>query len=236
MEVKKVTKTILKTMPRATREAAPDATLSNYEITRNQMRTVFTAYDQDKIIRKFSLESDADYIYLEFIRRNYRIGRQNGIVEWSDDGFATTAEADFNECMTIYEVLCDSKDDLHLSGKYLPVHSLNKNVCMSGVGADFFQKNADAMNGRTGDLIRACRALGEVTDMVGDVSAVLYPFSFLPVTLQFWEADDEFPASLKIMFDENTLDYMRFETTFYMVSHLLKRIEEIMDSDICRKD
>ena len=112
-------------MPRASREAAPDAALSNYEITRNQMRSVFTAYDQDKIIRKFSLENDADYIYIEFIRRNYRIGRKNGIVEWSDDGFATAVEADFNECMTIYDVLCDSKDNLQLSGKYLPVHSLN---------------------------------------------------------------------------------------------------------------
>ncbi len=62
--------------------------------------------------------------------------------------------------------------------------------------------------------------------MNGDVAAVLWAFPFLPVTFQYWEGDDEFPPSLKFMYDENILDYMHFETVFFMTAHILKRMEE----------
>ncbi len=32
--------------------------------------------------------------------------------------------------------------------------------------------------------------------------------------------------SLKFMYDENTLDYMNFETVYFMTAHILKRMEE----------
>lgn len=67
--------------------------------------------------------------------------------------------------------------------------------------------------------------------MNGDAAFLLYPFSFLPITLQYWEADEEFPANLKFMFDENILSYMHFETTFFMVSHLLGRVRELMENE-----
>lgn len=54
-------------------------------------------------------------------------------------------------------------------------------------------------------------------------------FDFFPVTLQFWDADDEFDAVLKIMWDRRTLDFMRYETTWYAAGHLLGRIRELMD-------
>ena len=37
---------------------------TNYEITRNQMRGEFVKYDQENMIRKFSLRNDASYIYI----------------------------------------------------------------------------------------------------------------------------------------------------------------------------
>ena len=49
----------------------------------------------------------------------------------------------------------------------------------------------------------------------------------MPVILQFWDADEEFDAALKIMWDTNTLDFMRFETTFYASNHLLERLKEL---------
>ena len=53
-------------------------------------------------------------------------------------------------------------------------------------------------------------------------------FDFLPVTLQFWDADDEFDAVLKIMWDRRTLDFMRYETTYYAAGRLLERLEELI--------
>ena len=204
--------------------------ISNYEIMRNQMRREFVKYDQDRMIRKFSLRNDESYIYIVFLYREYRIDRITGVVEWSEDGFSTSIEADYNESMTIYDVLCYSKDDCCLSGNYCPVNMLKGTVKSSNVGSNMFQKSADGFNGKLKELETVCGIWGEKLDLNGDVAAKLYPFSFLPVIIQYWEADDEFPANLKFMFDENILDYMHFETIFFMMGHIVKRIQDMMET------
>lgn len=204
-------------------------TLSNYEKMRNQMRGEFVKYNQEKMIRKFRLDFDADYLYLEFVGRSYRIGRRSGIVEWSEDGIQSVKEADYNESMTIYDVLCYSKEDCRLSGKFCPLHSVKGTAKTIHAGSSMFQQVAERFQGRTAQLAYACKELGILSDMKGDVAAILPAFTFLPVSLQYWEGDGEFPPNLKFMFDENILDYMHFETVFFMMSHILKRIEELAD-------
>ena len=202
---------------------------SNYEIMRNQMRGEFVKYNQQKMIKKFSLSNDEDFIYIDFMRREYRIHRKTGVVEWSEDHFATSTEADYNESMTIYDILCYSRDGCSLSGNYCPVNMLKGTVKSGSVGSDLFQKSADVFNGKLEKLEAVCGIFGEKVDLSGDVAAKLYPFTFLPVILQFWAADEEFPANLKFMFDENILDYMHFETIFFMMGHIVKRIQEKME-------
>lgn len=204
--------------------------ISNYEIMRNQMRREFVKYDQDRMISKFSLRNDESYIYIVFLFREYRIDRITGVVEWSEDGFSTSIEADYNESMTIYDVLCYSKDDCCLSGNYCPVNMLKGTVKSSSVGSNMFQKSADGFNGKLKELETVCGIWGEKLDLNGDVAAKLYPFSFLPVIIQYWEADEEFPANLKFMFDENILDYMHFETIFFMMGHIVKRLQDMMET------
>lgn len=205
------------------------ATVSNYTIMRDQMRGEFVKYDQDKMIRKFSLKHDEDYLYIEFVKKDFRINRHNGVVEWTDDGFQTAAEAGYNESMTIYDVLCYSKDDCHLAGSFCPANMLRGTVKTANVGRSMFKKNAEEFDGRTEALAYACSVLGEPSRMSGDVAAILYPFSFLPITIQYWEADDEFPSNIKFMFDENVVDYMHYETTYFMLGHVIKRMKQIMD-------
>lgn len=203
--------------------------VSNYENMRDQMRGEFIKYNQTKMIRKFSLKNDEYYLYLDFVLRHYRINRSSGVVEWSEDHFENCVEADYNESMTIYDVLCYSKDNCSLSGNYCPVNMLKGIVKSAAPGGNMFQKSADSFNGKLKELKAACSILGEKADMKGDVAAKLYPFSFLPIILQYWEADDEFPANLKFMFDENIMEYMHYETIFFMMGHIVGRIKEIMD-------
>ena len=205
--------------------------ISNYEIMRNQMRGEFVKYNQEKMIKKFSLRNDEGYIYIEFMLREYRINRKTGVVEWSENSFSTSVEADYNESMTIYDILCCSKDACTLSGNYCPVHMLKGTVNASGIGRNLFQKSADGFNGKRKELEAVCKNFGETLNLNGDVAVKLYPFSFLPVILQYWEADEEFPANLKFMYDENILDYMYFETIFFMTAHIVKRIEEMMKTN-----
>lgn len=50
----------------------------------------------------------------------------------------------------------------------------------------------------------------------------------MPIIIRFWEADDEFPASLQILADRNTLDYMHYETLMFALTHLFSRLKEEM--------
>ena len=56
---------------------------TNYDKTREDAEQRFLAYDQEKMIRKFSLKADENYLYLRFVGRDYRISRKNGRIEWN---------------------------------------------------------------------------------------------------------------------------------------------------------
>ena len=122
---------------------------NNYEQMRDKMRGAFLQYDQQKMIDKFHLDHDAAYLYLTFLSRAYRIDRSTGVVTWSDDGFVQTTEADYNESMTIYDVLCYSKDDCRLAGRFCPLHAAKGCASTVRVGGDLFQPAAKQFQGRT---------------------------------------------------------------------------------------
>ena len=77
------------------------------------------------MIHKYSLDYNSDWLYITFINRTYRINRKTGSVQWSDNDFETVHEANHNEAMTIYDVLCYSKDRCHLSHEFVNINSLS---------------------------------------------------------------------------------------------------------------
>ena len=44
--------------------------------------------------------------------------------------------------------------------------------------------------------------------------------------------DYEFPASLQLLWDTNTLDFVHYETTYYIAGHLLSRLRELMGGSV----
>ena len=60
-------------------------------------------------------------------------------MSWSEDAFQTEERADYNEAMTIYDVLCCSREDCHLAFEWVNVKSLSS--VRGGTlekGSDFF--------------------------------------------------------------------------------------------------
>lgn len=204
-------------------------TKSNYELMRDSMQVEFLKYDQQHMIEKFQMEHDERYLYLRFVGRNYRISRSSGKVEWSEDGFHSNTDANYNESMSIFDILCYSREDCRLSGRFSSINQLKGVVQSSSLGNNIFSESAEYFDGNTELLSKACERLGGKKEKIGDVSYCLYPFEFLPMMLQFWNSDDEFPASLKIMWDENIMDFVHYETTYFIVSHVLSRLQELME-------
>ena len=77
-------------------------------------------------------------------------------------------------------------------------------------------------------LKKACLALGGIELPMGELSFQVPLFDFLPVMVQFWSSDDEFPAVFKLMWDENVLQFLRFETVCYAARFLVNRLQAHM--------
>ena len=198
---------------------------SNYDVTRDRVESEFLKYDQESMIEKFHLAHDTNFIYIRFLSQDYRINRRTGRVERLPEA----VHAGFNETMTIFDVLCESKPDCRLSGEFVRVNDLDGVTKTAHLGGNLFDGSAKAFTHRVDGLKTACERLGGIAGSVGDVSYQIPMFDFFPVTLQVWDADDEFDAVLKIMWDRRTLDFMRYETTWYSAGHLLERIQELME-------
>ena len=203
--------------------------MSNYEIMKQQMQSEFLKYDQEKMIQKFHLQHDSDYIFMEFLGKRYQIQRKNGKIRWSEDAFVTSEEAGYNEAMTIYDVLCYSKEDCYPSGEFVNMKSLSTIQGGSvAVGNSLFNETEKQFDHRDAALANACERLKGIKAGKGDVAYQIPVFDFLPVIFQFWNSDEDFAASLQLLVDKNILDYMHYETVWFAMSHLLSRIKEEM--------
>jgi len=101
-----------------------------------------------------------------------------------------------------------------------------------GAGHDRTLRNepqAARFAGKCDRLARACEALGGVRESKADVGYAIPVFRDLRILFQFWDADDEFPASIKYLFDRNALSFMHYETLWYLMNCTYRRIAQEFD-------
>ena len=101
-----------------------------------------------------------------------------------------------------------------------------------GAGHDRTLRNepqAARFAGQCDRLASACEALGGVRESKADVGYAIPVFRDLRILFQFWDADDEFPASIKYLFDRNALSFMHYETLWYLMNCTYRRIAQEFD-------
>ena len=191
--------------------------MDNYDLQVDIAKKIFLEYDQKQLIRKFDLESDAQYIYLTYLNTPCRIHRKTGSIE--ESVFDTWQECrDYSTVMTVYDLLCHHKGETApiLSGQWCTVGDF---VVTGVTDAEKFTRTA-------------CQTLGGVlqTRMAGaDLTCVFPVTPFFSVLLQFWQGDEEFPPKLLVLWDRNSDQFLHFETTFYLQGDLLHRLNQIME-------
>ena len=147
------------------------------------------------------------------------------------DGFFVIGEAvTGDEAMTLYDVLCWSKPHCRASGRMVNMGSLStiQGGSMKREGDGLFGRYEAAFDQKDAALSAACAQLGGVPEGKGDVAYRIPMFPFLDVMLQYWDSDDEFPASLQLFTDDRMTDFMHYETVWFALSHMLERIKELM--------
>lgn len=197
--------------------------MDNYQISRDRAQAYFLGFDQEKLIRDGDLQYDAQRIYTNFFGRPYAIDRQSGVVTRLFDG----AQAGYEEVMTIFDLLCHKGEHKILSGKLAPVNSL-KGAAAAGVDTNFYGDIATRFDKNPETFAAACRKLGGQEVAMGDMGFRFPVFGGLDVILKFYRSDEEFPAGLTLLWDENTLQFMFYETVFYAAGFLLHAIEQMM--------
>ena len=190
------------------------------------MQAEFLKYDLTQIADRFGLALDDKYLSLRFMGSGCRIDRENGAVECFHKGGFRPAE--YNEAMTVYDILCYSKADAVPSGQYVSMQSLS-GVLSSGSNAGaqrFYAEEKRRYDHKEKALIRALEQMGGNMTEGGDVSAVIEVFNGLNVLFRFWNSDEDFDPEIQFMWDENVLQFMHYETVWFANSALIARINE----------
>ena len=199
--------------------------VNNYLVQVAQARKRFLTYDQKDLMLKLKLQGDDNYIYVKLLCKTYRICRRTGLVDrleknWVD---ANTHE----EVMTLMDLVCDSKDNRFLTGKWKNMTDFglmfHRNLLENKVDpwAEKFQADPESFQ-------KACHALGGKPFALGDIAYAIELFDGLSILVQLWFGDDEFPACLRFLWDENALMYIKYETMYFAKGLLLQEIEERM--------
>lgn len=221
----------------AAEQEGPD----NYELSRNRAEQYFLQFDQEAIIAAHHLQADDRWIYTRFLCDAYRIDRKTGHMQRSRDGFVTAEEAGHGDTLTIFDFLCHNmtahgaaeakaadRTAPSLSGKWAPVNSLKGRPKTVGVGTGLFERHSAIFDRDQEGFRKGCEALGGTAVPLGDIGYQIPVWGEVSVLIKFYAADEEFPAQITMLFDENLLSFIFYETVFYMAMFVLDRIVEKM--------
>lgn len=200
---------------------------SNYEKQVYIGREYFLKYDQNMLIKKYGLAHDKNYLYLKYIGTEYRIRRSDGAID-HEDGQDWKMCKEYTIVMTIYDLLCYSGEEPlpALTGQWQPVAGFA--AAGSSPSAEVFAKKYEkAFSGKTEAVKLACMELGGTLQprLAGaDLTFEMPVVPYFSVLFQYWDADEEFPAKILILWDKVSMSYLHFETTYYLQGDLLETI------------
>jgi len=197
----------------------------NYAIQTAQAKLRFLTYDQQELIRRCRLRYDEAYLYTRLLGSRYRICRRTGDMEYLSEGKWVDGNS-FAEVMVLLDWLCDSREDRYITGNW--VNLVNQNHAFHQDLQAGEDEDARAFSQTPEKLAAACRALGGLPCPGGDLSYTVELVDGLCIRLLLWHGDEEFPARLRFLWDENTTRYIRYETTWYALGLLLRKLRAYM--------
>lgn len=198
----------------------------NYAIQAKMAQTRFLTYDQQKLIDKFQLAYDEAYLYPVMLGSRYRLSRRTGSLEREAAGSWVDANC-FEEVMTLLDLLCDSKDLRCLTGNWKRIHHFG-HMFHRDLMEDSHNPIALAFDRDEAALRRACDAMGARPIPGGDFGCAIELFDGLSIGMLFWHGDEEFSPRLRYYWDDNALQYIRYETMYYAMGLLETRLKELL--------
>ena len=189
----------------------------NYAQIMEDSRKLFLKYDQGSMVRKYHLENDENYLFIRFMNREYEIARKSGVITRK----GSSERAGHPETMSIYDMLCYSEklpELPPLAGQWESLAVLGGIIGAGHTQRLMTRRELEPFSGKTAELCRACEEMGGKKQKGADVSYILPVFDFFPFWFEFWDGDEEFPPNIQFLWDKNSLQFMHYETLWYIVS------------------
>ena len=152
----------------------------------------------------------------------YRISRNTGNLQKLVAGNWENADS-YNEVMTLLDLLCDSRDDRWISGRWKNMQSFGLQFHRSLL-EDARDPLADRIDQEPERLHRVMAQLGAERIPGGDYGYAPELFDGLRIGVFFWHGDEEFAPRLRFVWDENALMYIRYETMYFAVALLRAKL------------
>lgn len=199
----------------------------NYAIQAEQAKRRFLTYDQQKLIAKLGLRFDETWLYMIMLCQPYRIHRATADIQRQVSGTWIDGNS-YEEVMTLLDLVCDSREDRHLSFRWKNMQSFGL-MFHQNLLEDQHDPYAEAINADPEGFCRACEALGGMPLENGDAAYAIELFDGLRIAVQLWLGDEEFAPRLRFLWDENALMWLKYETMYFAKAMLLERIREEME-------
>ena len=205
--------------------AYPDHLFSARKFVQERIRKVDFAAVAPRLGAELTTAGDETCLVINLLERLYRVCREE--VEPLDQG-----EHDLWEHILLYNYVAEG-GGRPLTGNWVPMESLpgslaKRKAFVSGCE----EKIAAAYSGRPEELTQALvrlKADFTVPDNNAEVAAIFHPLPRVPFQLLFWDADleDDFPAQVKVLFDETVLDYLDIESLVFLGEKTAERLENL---------
>ncbi len=188
--------------------------MNNYDKMLEAARLRFLEYDIAILAKRAGVTDEGESLITCFLGQRAQIRKADGQI------FLDGRPANFCEGLTVYDWLCDRKDYARASFEFCPVSSLPGVLVSGGTLVMNFDALAAKIDKAPEKYTQICKSLGGTEVRAGDMGFQVMAFPDLPMQLKFYYSDEEFPASLSLLWDRNILNFIRYETVYYLAGCL----------------
>lgn len=193
--------------------------MDNYTKMLEDAKRRFLTYNREVLLQNPGVRPWHKGVQTTFLGRPVFCDCQTGAII-TEEG----KECDFSQVLSVLDYICDRKSCAKASEKYCPIGSL-PGVFVGGSGLSMgFEDLAKTIENDPEAFQKACESLGGEETGAGDMGYKVHIFPDLCMELKFYFADEEFAPQLTFLWDSNILQFVRYETVYYIAGCLCREL------------
>lgn len=196
---------------------------SNYEKQCEDWRQKFLTMDQEDICRRLpEIKKTEDRLILWHYGREFAVDRNDGRIQ----GLSDDRKVEIMPKLNIYTLFWYAKKDAVQTGNWIPFRELKGAAPFAAAFQQgILEPLAATFSGHEELLELAVKGLRGMRLSASGFQ--IFAFSCMPVKLNFWDGDDEFPAQANLLFDSSATDFDHVESIVTIATEALYQLADV---------